>query len=464
MAQLVTPGITLINTMTNTILGPDEVVTKYGVPPELIIDFLALMGDSSDNIPGVPGVGEKTAQALLQGLGGLDTLYAEPEKIAGLTFRGAKTMAAKLEQNKEVAYLSYQLATIKTDVELELGCEDLLVAQPVADELLTLFKKYEFKRWITDVESGKWMQAKGAKPAAKAVVAVADVADAEEETATALSSENYVTILDEETLLTWVESLKKAPLFAFDTETDSLDNVSANMVGLSFAIEPGVAAYVPVAHDYLDAPDQIPRDRVLELLKPLLKHKTITFEEIAGKGKNQLTFNQIALEEAGRYAAEDADVTLQLHLKMWPELQQNEGPLNVFKNIEMPLVPVLSRVERNGVKIDPAVLHAHSQEIAKRLIELEKKAYDIAGEEFNLSSPKQLQTILFEKQGIKPLKKTPGGAPSTSEEVLEELALDYPLPKVILEYRGLAKLKSTYTDKLPLMISPKTGRVHTSSA
>lgn len=519
MAQLVTPGITLINTMTNTILGPDEVVTKYGVPPELIIDFLALMGDSSDNIPGVPGVGEKTAQALLQGLGGLDTLYAEPEKIAGLTFRGAKTMAAKLEQNKEVAYLSYQLATIKTDVELDLGCEDLLVEQPVADELLTLFKKYEFKRWITDVESGKWMQAKGAKSAARPLAAAADVAEAEEETATVLSAKNYVTILDEQTLLTWIENLKKAPLFAFDTETDSLDNVSANMVGLSFAIEPGVAAYVPVAHDYLDAPDQIPRDRVLELLKPLLeddkvlkvgqnlkydrgilanygielrgiafdtmlesyildsvagrhdmdslsdrwlKHKTITFEEIAGKGKNQLTFNQIALEEAGRYAAEDADVTLQLHLKMWPELQQNEGPLNVFKNIEMPLVPVLSRVERNGVKIDPAVLHAHSQEIAKRLIELEKKAYDIAGEEFNLSSPKQLQTILFEKQGIKPLKKTPGGAPSTSEEVLEELALDYPLPKVILEYRGLAKLKSTYTDKLPLMISPKTGRVHTS--
>ena len=519
MAQLVTPGITLINTMTNTILGPDEVVTKYGVPPELIIDFLALMGDSSDNIPGVPGVGEKTAQALLQGLGGLDTLYAEPEKIAGLTFRGAKTMAAKLEQNKEVAYLSYQLATIKTDVELDLGCEDLLVEQPVADELLTLFKRYEFKRWITDVESGKWMQAKGAKSAARPLAAAADVAEAEEETATVLSAENYVTILDEQTLLTWIENLKKAPLFAFDTETDSLDNVSANMVGLSFAIEPGVAAYVPVAHDYLDAPDQIPRDRVLELLKPLLedgkvlkvgqnlkydrgilanygielrgiafdtmlesyildsvagrhdmdslsdrwlKHKTITFEEIAGKGKNQLTFNQIALEEAGRYAAEDADVTLQLHLKMWPELQQTEGPLNVFKNIEMPLVPVLSRVERNGVKIDPAVLHAHSQEIAKRLVELEKKAYDIAGEEFNLSSPKQLQTILFEKQGIKPLKKTPGGAPSTSEEVLEELALDYPLPKVILEYRGLAKLKSTYTDKLPLMISPKTGRVHTS--
>ncbi|TDN49902.1 DNA polymerase I [Scandinavium goeteborgense] len=520
MAQLVTPEITLINTMTNTVLGPEEVLTKYGVPPELIIDFLALMGDSSDNIPGVPGVGEKTAQALLQGLGGLDTLYAEPEKIAGLTFRGAKTMAAKLELNKEMAYLSYKLATIKTDVELELTCDQLEVQEPVADELLSMFKQYEFKRWITDVEAGKWMQAKGGKPSAKPLAAPAAAVEEEpEEPATVLSSENYVTILDEATLTQWIEKLKKAPVFAFDTETDSLDNISANMVGLSFAAEPGEAAYVPVAHDYIDAPEQLSLERVLELMKPLLeddnalkvgqnlkydrgilanygielrgiafdtmlesytldsvagrhdmdslsdrwlKHKTITFEEIAGKGKNQLTFNQIALEEACRYAAEDADVTLQLHLKMWPKLQKQEGPLNVFQHIEMPLVPVLSRVERNGVNIDPDVLHNHSAELSTRLIELEQKAHEIAGEAFNLSSPKQLQTILFEKQGIKPLKKTPGGAPSTSEEVLEELALDYPLPKVILEYRGLAKLKSTYTDKLPLMINAKTGRVHTS--
>ncbi|MEH4625114.1 MULTISPECIES: DNA polymerase I [Phytobacter] len=518
MAQLVTPGITLINTMTNTVLGPEEVVTKYGVPPGLIIDFLALMGDSSDNIPGVPGVGEKTAQALLQGLGGLDTLYAEPEKIAELSFRGAKNMAAKLEQNKEVAYLSYQLATIKTDVELELTCEQLEVQQPIADTLLNLFKKYEFKRWITDLEGGKWLQAKGAKPATKLQETVVVEAEAEV-SAAVLSFDDYVTILDEDVLNEWIAKLKKASVFAFDTETDSLDNISANLVGLSFATEPGVAAYVPVAHDYLDAPAQISRDRALELLKDLLedekvqkvgqnlkydrgilqnygielrgiafdtmlesytldsvagrhdmdslsdrwlKHKTITFEEIAGKGKNQLTFNQIDLEQAGRYAAEDADVTLQLHLKMWPELQKNAGPLNIFQNIEIPLVPVLSRVERNGVNIDPAVLHKHSEEIALRLAELEKKAHEIAGEPFNLSSTKQLQTILFEKQGIKPLKKTPGGAPSTSEEVLEELALDYPLPKVILEHRGLSKLKSTYTDKLPLMINPKTGRVHTS--
>lgn len=518
MAQLVTPGITLINTMSNTILGPEEVVSKYGVPPELIIDFLALMGDSSDNIPGVPGVGEKTAQALLQGLGGLDTLYAESDKIASLSFRGAKTMAAKLEQNKEVAYLSYQLATIKTDVELELTCDKLEVQAPAVEELMAMFQKYEFKRWTADLEAGKWLQVRGAKSPARPFEA-AVVVEEDDEPATVLSADNYLTILDEETLKAWIPRLEKAPVLAFDTETDSLENVSANLVGLSFAVEPGVAIYIPVAHDYLDAPEQIPRERALELLTPLLedekvlkvgqnlkfdrgilqnygielrgiafdtmlesyildsvvgrhdmdtladrwlKHTTITFEQIAGKGKNQLTFNQIDLEQAGRYAAEDADVTLQLHLKMWPKLQQHAGPLNIFNNIEMPLVPVLSRIERNGVKIDPAVLHKHSGEITLRLAELEKIAHDIAGEPFNLASTKQLQTILFEKQGIKPLKKTPGGAPSTSEEVLEELALDYPLPKIILEHRGLSKLKSTYTDKLPLMINPKTGRVHTS--
>ena len=518
MAQLVTPGITLINTMSNTILGPEEVVNKYGVPPELIIDFLALMGDSSDNIPGVPGVGEKTAQALLQGLGGLDTLYAESDKIASLSFRGAKTMAAKLEQNKEVAYLSYQLATIKTDVELELTCDKLEVQAPAVEALMAMFQKYEFKRWTADLEAGKWLQVRGAKSPARPFEA-AVVVEENDEPATVLSADNYLTILDEETLKAWIPRLEKAPVLAFDTETDSLENVSANLVGLSFAVEPGVAIYIPVAHDYLDAPEQIPRERALELLTPLLedekalkvgqnlkfdrgilqnygielrgiafdtmlesyildsvvgrhdmdtladrwlKHTTITFEQIAGKGKNQLTFNQIDLEQAGRYAAEDADVTLQLHLKMWPKLQQHAGPLNIFNNIEMPLVPVLSRIERNGVKIDPAVLHKHSGEITLRLAELEKIAHDIAGEPFNLASTKQLQTILFEKQGIKPLKKTPGGAPSTSEEVLEELALDYPLPKIILEHRGLSKLKSTYTDKLPLMINPKTGRVHTS--
>ncbi|MFW2576863.1 DNA polymerase I [Serratia nevei] len=521
MAQLVTPNVTLINTMNNTILGPQEVCDKYGIPPELIIDFLALMGDSSDNIPGVPGVGEKTAQALLQGIGGLDALYGNLESIATLSFRGAKTMAAKLEQNKEVAYLSYKLATIKTDVELDLTCAELTVSEPDVDTLQQLFKQYEFKRWLADVEAGVWLENKkgaGAKAAGAAKPAAA--AEAPKALAEAkLSQEGYITILDEATFTDWLARLKKADEFAFDTETDGLDTLTANLIGLSFAIAPGEAAYLPVAHDYLDAPPQLDRAYVLEALKPLLEddkalkvgqnlkfdmsllarygiemrgiaydtmlesyvldsvggrhdmdsladrylgHKTITFEEIAGKGKNQLTFNQIALEQAAPYAAEDADVTLQLHLAMWPQLKQSAELLTVFNEIEMPLLPVLSHIERTGVLIDPAILSAHSQELAKRLAELEAQAHELAEEPFNLASTKQLQAILYEKQKLPVLKKTPGGAPSTNEEVLAELALDYPLPKVILEYRGLAKLKTTYTDKLPLMINPVSGRVHTS--
>ncbi|RKO81495.1 DNA polymerase I [Pectobacterium parmentieri] len=519
MAQLVTPSVTLINTMNNTILGPQEVCDKYGIPPELIIDFLALMGDASDNIPGVPGVGEKTAQALLQGLGGLDSLYANLDKIAGLSFRGAKTMAPKLEQHKEVAYLSYQLATIKTDVELELSCDQLTVNELDVDELHRLFSRYEFKRWLSDIESGTWMQGKkSSQPVQTVSNAVVEQA-VEEDNAPTLSADGYVTILDEKTLLDWVERLKLADVFAFDTETDGLDTLTANLIGLSFAIKPGEAAYLPLAHDYLDAPDQLDRATVLALLKPLLedekllkigqnlkfdkgvmqrynidlrgiafdtmlesyvldsvagrhdmdslaerylKHKTITFEEIAGKGKNQLTFNQIALEQAGPYAAEDADVTLHLHQTLWGKLQPHADLCQVFQTIDMPLVPVLSRIERTGVLIDPAILAEHSKELTTRLAELEIQAYELAGEEFNLSSTKQLQGILYEKQKLPILKKTPKGAPSTNEEVLAELALDYPLPKLILEYRGLAKLKSTYTDKLPLMINPATKRVHTS--
>lgn len=517
MAQLVTPGITLINTMTNTVLGPEEVEQKFGVPPSLIIDFLAMMGDSSDNIPGVPGVGEKTAQALLQGLGGMHAIYENLDKVAGLSFRGAKTMAAKLEQNRDVAFLSYQLATIKTDVELALRCDQLTVSEPDVEALQALFSRYEFKRWIADLQDGKWLQGKKSNPQAQK--ALTDEPAPLVEATSVLSSDGYVTILDEATFSAWIEKLKGADVFAFDLETDSLDTLSANIVGIAFAVAPGEAAYLPVGHDYLDAPDQLDRDSVLAQLKPLLEdgnaakvgqnlkydrgvlknygieldgikfdtmlesyclssvggkhdmdslaarwlnHKTVTFEEIAGKGKNQLTFNQIALEQAAHYAAEDADVTLQLHLQMWPKLEQEAGPKRVFEEIEMPLVTVISRVERNGVLIDQNILARHSQELTTRLAELEQKAHDLAGEPFNLSSTKQLQTILFEKQGIKPTKKTPGGAPSTSEEVLAELALDYPLPKVILEHRGLSKLKSTYTDKLPQMINPITGRVHTS--
>ncbi|MGP6489419.1 DNA polymerase I [Duffyella gerundensis] len=517
MAQLVTPNITLINTMSNSILGPEEVNDKYGVPPELIIDYLALMGDASDNIPGVPGVGEKTAQALLQGLGKMTALYENLDKVAALGFRGSKTMAAKLEQNKELAFLSYQLATIKTDVPLDLSYEQLNVAEPEVDSLLSLFRHYEFKRWCSDLEEGKWLQGKrggGFTASATAVEAVPVV-----EATSVLSADGYVTILDEETFDQWLKKIAACDVFAFDLETDSLDTLTATIVGISVAVAPGEAAYLPVAHDYIDAPPQLDRDWVLSRLKPILEdssaskvgqnlkydrgvlknydielqgikfdtmlesyllnsvvgkhdmdtlsarwlnHKTVTFVEIAGKGKNQLTFNQIALEQAAHYAAEDADVTLQLHLKMWPELEKQTGPLRVFNEIEMPLVPVISRIERNGVLIDQHILARHSQELTLRLDELEKHAHELAGEPFNLSSTKQLQTILFEKQGIKPTKKTPGGAPSTSEEVLAELALDYPLPKVILEHRGLSKLKSTYTDKLPQMMNPLTGRVHTS--
>lgn len=520
MAQLVTPDITLINTMNNTILGPEEVETKYGVPPSLIIDYLALMGDSSDNIPGVPGVGEKTAQALLQGLGSLDDIYADLDKIAGLSFRGAKTLAPKMETNKEMAYLSYTLATIKTDVELDRTWDSLALTEPDLDKLHALFTQYEFKRWISDLENGGWLAKKSTRSApSKAAVTTAVQTPAAPAVTPDISSENYETILDEEALNRWAQVLREAGEFAFDTETDSLDNLSARLVGMSFAAKAGHAAYVPIGHDYLDAPDQLLTEQVLRVMKPILEdekirkigqnlkfdrgimenygvelrgiafdtmlesyvlnsvagrhdmdsladrhlnYKTTTFEDIAGKGKKQLTFNQIPLEEAANYAAEDADITLLLHQALYPQLEAEKSLLHVYQDIEMPLVPVLSRMERTGVLIDANVLAAQSVELTARLDELEKQAFAIAGEEFNLSSPKQLQTILFEKLNLPVVKKTPGGAPSTNEEVLEELADNHELPRVILEHRSLSKLKTTYTDKLPLMVDPKTRRVHTS--
>lgn len=520
MAQLVTPNITLINTMTNTVLGPQEVFDKYGVPPELIIDFLALMGDASDNIPGVPGVGEKTAQALLQGIGGLQSIYGDIDRVATLSFRGAKTMGAKLLLNKEKADLSYLLATIKTDVDLALDCDDLAIKPLDSATLHTLFQRYEFKRWLSDAQDGSWltaaqgMKTKAVKPASEEanLSAVA--------TAATLSREGYQTILDEAALEALIARLQHVGCFAFDTETDSLDVLSANLVGISCADAPGQAYYIPLAHDYLDAPAQLDREWVLARLQPLLEdekvakvgqnlkydigviarhgiilrgvafdtmlesyvlnsvagrhdmdslaarhldHKTITFEEVAGKGKGQLTFNQIPLEQAAEYAAEDADVTLRLHQCLWPTLESEAGPRHVFCDIDMPLVPVLSRMERTGVLIDSTILGQHSQELAVRLNALEQQAHTLADEPFNLSSTKQLQSILFDKQQLPILKKTPGGAPSTNEEVLVELAEQgYELPQVILDYRTLAKLKSTYTDKLPQMVSPLTGRVHTS--
>lgn len=520
MAQLVEPNITLINTMNNTILGPQEVEEKYGVPPELIIDFLALMGDSSDNIPGVPGVGEKTALALLQGIGSLEKIYDSLDDIASLGFRGSKTLAPKMAENRELAFLSYQLATIKTDVELDKSCEQLAVSELDVDKLHQLFSRYEFKRWLVDIENATWMDGKSGKSATPAASAVEKKIEAVI-AAPILNAENYQVILEKADLDRWLEKLASAPLFAFDTETDSLDTQEARLVGMSFAIEPGHAAYLPLGHDYLDAPVQLPLDEVLAAIKPILEsekvlkvgqnlkydaevlqnydielkgiefdtmlesyvlnsvagmgrhdmdsladrhlnHKTISFEEIAGKGKKQLTFNQIALEQAITYAAEDADVTLLLHQALFPQLEAEPKLANIFRNIEMPLVPVLVRMERKGVLIDATVLATQSKEITARLAELEKEAFELAGEEFNLASPKQLQAILFEKLQLPVVKKTPSGAPSTNEEVLEELALNHALPKLLLEHRSLAKLKSTYTDKLPLMISKRTQRVHTS--
>ncbi|EOK6313212.1 DNA polymerase I [Vibrio parahaemolyticus] len=519
MAQLVDDNITLINTMTNVVMDREGVVEKFGIPPELIIDYLALIGDKVDNIPGVPGVGDKTATALLQGIGGLTKLYENLDDIAALGFRGSKTMAKKLVDNKDNAMLSYELATIKLDVELEETPESLLKAEPNKDELIKLYGQLTFKSWLNELLEGGSGTVEAVELAGSAQASSSSSHAEMETSAVTIDRSQYETILDEASFNAWLEKLKAAELFAFDTETDSLDYMVANLVGLSFAIDEGMAAYVPVAHDYLDAPEQLDRDWVLEQLKPILEddaqakvgqnlkydasvlarygiemkgikydtmlasyvynsvggkhdmdslalrflqHSCISFEQIAGKGKNQLTFNQIELEQASPYAAEDADVTLRLHNRLFANIEQDEKLKSVYEEIEMPLVPVLSRIERTGVLIDDMKLSAQSVEIAARLEELEQKAYEIAEQEFNMNSPKQLQAILFEKMGLPVVKKTPSGTPSTNEEVLQELALDYPLPKLILEYRGLAKLKSTYTDKLPKMINPSTGRVHTS--
>jgi DNA polymerase-1 len=497
MAQLVDTHITLVNTMTDTVLDEAGVTEKFGVPPALIIDFLALMGDKVDNIPGVPGVGEKTALGLIQGLGGLDTIYANLDKVAELPFRGAKTMAAKLEQERDNAYLSYLLATIKTDVPLPLTPEQLENAPSDREALVDWFTRLEFRAWLEELLGDS----------------DSPVVHPEKPTV------RYDLVTEQAAFDAWLETLKAAPLFAFDTETTSLNYMDARIVGVSFAVEAGIAAYVPVAHDYMGAPDQLSRESVLAALKPLLEddsrakvgqnlkydasvlqnhgitlrgirfdtmlesyvldstatrhdmdnlalkylgEKTIHFEDVAGKGAKQLTFNQIKLEDAGPYAAEDADITLRLHQTLWPRVQEHEGLRTVLTTIEVPLVPVLSRIERRGVLISRELLVTQSGELGKRLLELEGEAHELAGQPFNLSSPKQLGDILFDKLQLPVIKKTPKGAPSTAEEVLVELALDYPLPQRLLEYRSLSKLKSTYTDKLPEMINATTGRVHTS--
>ena len=527
MAQLVDQHVTLINTMTDTILDPAGVREKFGVGPELIIDFLALMGDKADNIPGLPGVGEKTAQALLQGLGSIETLYQRLDDIAALGFRGSKTIADKMREFQPQLELSYQLATIKTDVDLPMQYNDLHLKSPDYPKLAELYQLCEFKRWLAEVQSAEKINAARPLNTAQSSAAVtpsngkvadhpaADIAIPVNQP----DRSQYQTVLTREQLTQLVELLVATELVAFDTETTSLDYMQAELVGISVATAPGQAWYIPVGHDYLGAPEQLDRAFVLAQLKPWLEngnkakvgqnlkydmsilaryqielrgirfdtmlesyvlnsvgsrhdmdslalkylnHQTISFEDVAGKGAKQLTFNQIELEKAAEYAAEDADVTLQLHLALWPQLTEHANLVNVLQDIEMPLLPVLSRMERGGVLIDAALLHQQSELLTKRIGELELQAHELAGKPFNLSSPKQLQEILFTEQGLPVLKKTPTGVPSTAEEVLTELAHDYPLPKVIIEHRTLAKLKSTYTDKLPQSINPATGRVHTS--
>lgn len=514
MAQLVNGHITLVNTMKEETLDEAGVEEKFGLPPALIIDFLALMGDKVDNIPGVPGVGEKTAIGLLQGMGGgLDTIYGDLERVTTLGFRGAKTLPKKLEEHREQAFLSYQLATIKTDCDLPVGLDDLDIAHPDREALVELYKQMEFKQWLAELLEGNDEgvdDVAGGEP-------VSETTDSTTETAPTERHDHVIT--EQAELEAWLERLNEAERFCFDLETTSLNYMDAEIVGIGVSLEAGEAAYIPVAHDYLDAPQQLDRKAVLAALKPLLEdpaktkigqnlkydisvlanydisvvgpfadtmlasyvlnstatrhdmdslalkylgEKTISFEEIAGKGAKQLTFNQIALEQAAPYACEDVDITLRLQDTLRPQVEREGRLAEVLDHLELPLISVLSRIERNGVAVDAERLYEQSQQLEQRIRELESEAFELAGREFNLGSPKQLGQILFEEQKIPVIKKTPKGAPSTAEAVLEELALDYPLPKVIMQHRGLAKLKSTYTDKLPRLLNKKTGRVHTS--
>jgi len=499
MAQLVDPNITLINTMTNTVMGRQGVIDKFGVPPERIIDYLALIGDTSDNIPGVPKVGPKTAVKWLTEYGSLEGIVAHAADIPG---KVGENLRASLDQLP----LSHQLATIRCDVPLDLAPADLQRQPPNEAALQVLAERLEFSAWRK--------QGAATTPAATTATAP-DVVPL----AAAPANTDYQTIFTETQLDQWLTQLAAAELFAFDTETTSLDYMQAEIVGVSFAIDPGTAAYVPLAHNYVGAPEQLDREATLRKLRPLLEdaakaklgqnlkydmsvlanhgiilrgirhdtmlesyvldstatrhdmdslalkylgHTTIHYEDVAGKGAKQIPFAQVAVEQAGPYAAEDADITLRLHQHLWPQLQALPALQKLYDELEMPLVPVLSRMERTGVAVDVAMLKQQSGELALRIKELEERAYHSAGQPFNLSSPKQIQEILFDKLGIPVLRKTPTGQPSTGEDVLEELAEDYPLPRIILDYRGMSKLKSTYTDRLPEQIDPRTGRVHTS--
>ncbi|MDC0067458.1 DNA polymerase I [Gammaproteobacteria bacterium] len=493
MAQLVTPHVTLINTMTDTLMDGPGVEEKFGVRADQIIDYLALVGDTSDNIPGVPKCGPKTAVKWLQAFESLNGVMANAESVKG-------KVGEYLRDSLEFLPMSYELATIKKDLELEYSVDELASSKADLEGLLAIFTELEFRPWVNEISS----DAPG---------------DTNESPVTSTLEADYETLFDEAQLDSWLEKLARADAFAFDTETTSIDYMEAKLVGLSFCCEEGKAAYVPMAHDYEGAPVQLAMELVLSKIRPLLEDpektiigqnlkydisvmarhgvsikarvidtmlesyvlnsvasrhnmddlalnylglSTVHFEDIAGKGAKQLTFNQIELDKAGHYAAEDADITFRLHRVLWPRLQAESRLASVYQDIEIPLVPILADVERGGVLLDEEQLKQQSRELEKHLHELEQEAYGLAGEEFNLGSPKQLQQIFFEKLELPVIKKTPKGQPSTAEPVLQELALDYPLPRVIMEYRGLSKLKSTYTDQLPKQIAQSTGRIHTS--
>ncbi len=526
LAQLVDDHVHLVNTMSNTVLDRAGVVEKYGVPPSSIIDYLALMGDSSDNVPGIPKVGPKTAVKWLAEHGSLQEIVDHADEIKG---KVGESLRAHLEQ----LYLSKQLVTLKLDVDLEFKPHELVQTEPDKEALRDAYSHWQFRSWLSELDKtdADDTETNNKEPGQVPVKPVNDRAKRKETANVPAPAQKkplnikttdkreYETILTSDALDRWLEKLEQSDLFAFDTETTSLDYMQAQLVGVSFSVEAGEAAYVPVAHDYEGAPKQLSCEMVLKKLRPLLEDPnklklghnlkydknilanydinlvgiahdsmlqsyvidstanrhdmdtlalnylqriTTHYEDVAGKGSKQIPFNQVAVEEAAPYAAEDADITLQLHQNLWPELQQNKKLQHVYETLEIPLLSVLSQIERNGVMVDADMLGQQSHELESRLGELEQQAHDQAKQTFNIGSPKQIQKILYEDMQLPILAKTPKGQPSTAESVLQELAQDYDLPRLILEYRSLSKLKSTYTDKLPGQINASTGRVHTS--
>ena len=515
MAQLVDDRVSTFNPMNDKHYDRQGVIEKFGVPPEQIIDYLAVIGDKADNIPGIPGVGEKSAVPILQALGSIEGLYDDLEAIRTLEFRGAKKMPEKIAEHKDIALLSKLLATIKLDVELDLNVLTTKNGEPNKENLMAFYTRYEMGRHLRQIESAPDSSQSSVNQQANQSVDIE-----EQPSAPAFDSVpiEYETVLDNERWQHWLQQLSQSKLFAFDTETTSLNTLEAEIVGISVSIEPGKAIYVPFTHDYLGAPDQLARAQVLNDLKPLLESKTIgvigqnlkydisvlkqyditiqggvfdtmlqsyllhsvgrhdmnsladkhlghqcvSFETIAGKGAKQLTFNQIDLELAGFYAAEDADVCLRLHQHFWPQLEAQPAMLQLYKEIEWPVAALLSQIEMSGTLVDAAMLHQQSKLLGVAILETQEQIFAIAGTEFNIGSPAQLQKVMYEEMGLPSKKKTPKGQPSTAEDALQELAESYEFPKHILHFRSLSKLKSTYTDKLPKMIAPQTGRIHTS--